>query len=96
MRTLNSILVVLDPQQEEQPALERAAYLASRYGVPDDRIHALEGPVGWVVPEVSRELIAEFVVLGNVSREGKAGVSIGSTAESTLDALNTNVLIVKT
>ena len=72
------------------------ADLASRYGVQDDQIHALEGPVDWVVPEVSRELVAEFVVLGNVSREGNAGLSIGSTAESTLDALNTNVLIVKT
>lgn len=72
------------------------AELASRYDVPDDRIHAREGPVDWIVPEVSKELVAEFVVFGNVSREGNAGLSIGSTAESTLDALNTNVLIVKT
>lgn len=57
--------------------------------------HAEEGPVDWVVPKVSRDLVAEFVVIGNVSREGKAGLSIGSVAEATLDAVDTNVLMVR-
>ncbi len=74
---------------------EHLATLAQAYDVPLDRLHALEGPVDWVVPNVADELVAEFVVLGNVSRQGKAGISIGSTAESTLDALNTNVLMVR-
>ena len=69
--------------------------LGGRYAIPAERIHAIEGPVDWVVPHVSEELVAEFVVMGNVSREGLTGISLGSTAESTLDTLNTNVLMVR-
>ena len=69
--------------------------LARRHNVTPEQIHSREGPVDWVVPEVSKELIAEFVVMGNVSREGKAGISIGTAAEATLDALDTNVLMVR-
>ena len=60
-----------------------------------DYWHCIEGPVDWVVARVSVDLVAEFVVLGNVSRQGIAGLSLGSTAESNLDALNTNVLMVR-
>lgn len=75
----------------EQHLLE----LGARYAIPAERIHAVEGPVDWVVPKVSADLVAEFVVMGNVSREGLTGISIGSTAETTLDALNTNVLMAR-
>lgn len=74
---------------------ENLEALASSYGVKQENLHASEGPVDWVVPKVADELVAEFVVLGNVARQGKSGLSIGSTAESTLDALNTNVLMVR-
>ncbi len=69
--------------------------MADQYGVIMEHVHAVEGPVDWVIPKIANQLVAEFVVLGNVSRESKAGRSIGSTAESTLDALNTNVLMVR-
>ncbi len=69
--------------------------LAGEYGIAPEHVHAVEGPVDWVVPNLSEEMIAEFVVLGNVSRVGKAGLSLGSMAESTLDRLNTNVLMVQ-
>jgi len=59
------------------------------------RADAMFKPVDWVVPKIADDLVAEFVVLGNVSRQGKAGLTIGSTAESTLDALHTNVLMVR-
>ena len=74
---------------------DHLAELANQYGVIDERVHAVEGPVDWVVSKVSEDLVAEFVVMGNASRSGKAGLSIGSTAESTLDSLNTNVLLAK-
>ncbi len=74
---------------------EHLATLADQYGVIEERVHAVEGPVDWVVAQVSADLVAEFVVLGNVSRQGITGLSLGSTAESTLDALNTNVLMVR-
>lgn len=74
---------------------EHLTELADEYGVISERVHAIEGPVDWVISSVSQELVAEFVVMGNVSREGRAGISIGSMAESTLESLNTNVLMVK-
>lgn len=57
--------------------------------------HAIAGPVDWVIPKVSEDLVTEFVVMGNVSRESITGLSIGNTAESILDQLNTNVLMVR-
>jgi len=69
--------------------------LGEQYGVLEQHQHAIEGPVEWVIPKVSEELVAEFVVMGNVSRESLAGLSIGSTAETILDQLHTNVLMVR-
>lgn len=71
------------------------AEMADEYGVVDSRIHAIEGPVDWAISKVSSELVAEFVVMGNATRQGRTGLSIGSTAETTLDSLNTNVLVVR-
>ena len=68
--------------------------LATEYDVPAARVHLAEGPVDWVISQVSQHLIAEFVVMGNVARDGIAGVSVGTSAEQTLDRLNTNVLLV--
>jgi universal stress protein E len=69
--------------------------LGEQYGVLEEHQHAMEGPVDWVIPKVSEDLVAEFVVMGNVSRESLAGLSIGSTAETVLDQLHTNVLVVR-
>ena len=44
--------------------------VGEKYGVLDEHQHAIEGPVDWVIPKVSKGLLAEFVVMGNVSREG--------------------------
>jgi universal stress protein E len=75
--------------------LDNLRKLGEEYGVLEGHQHAIEGPVDWVIPKVSEEIVAEFVVMGNVSREGLTGISIGSTAESILDQLNTNVLMVR-
>ncbi len=69
--------------------------LGEEYGVIGEHQHAIEGPVDWAIPKVSKDLVAEFVVMGNVSRDSVTGLSIGNTAESILDQLNTNVLMVR-
>ena len=69
--------------------------LGEQYGVQEEHQHAVEGPVEWAIPKVSEDLVAEFVVMGNVSRESLAGLSLGSTAETILDQLHTNVLMVR-
>lgn len=66
-----------------------------QYNVLEQHLHAIEGPVDWVIPKVSEDLVAEFVVMGNVSRQSLTGISIGSAAESILDELKTNVLMVR-
>ncbi len=71
------------------------AKMGEQHGVPVERQHAVEGPVDWVISKVSQELVAEFVVMGNVFREGMSGISVGSSAESILDRLKTNVLVVR-
>ncbi len=74
---------------------EHLAELADEYGIIEERVHAIEGPTDWAISTVSSELVVEFVVMGNASRPGKAGLNIGTSAETTLDALETNVLMVK-
>ena len=69
--------------------------LADKYLVNSDHIHLVEGPVEWVIPKVSREIVAEFVVLGTVAREGVGGIALGNTAEHILDKLNCDVMVVK-
>ena len=68
--------------------------IATNYGVSAEHVHLSEGPVDWVISQVSSHLVAEFVVMGNVAREGIAGMSVGTSTEQTLDQLNTNVLLV--
>jgi len=75
--------------------IENLKRLGDEYGVLEEHQHAIEGPVDWVIPKVSKDLVAEFVVMGNVSRKSRTGVSIGNTAESILDQLRTNVLMVR-
>jgi len=69
--------------------------LAAGYDVNKEHIHLVEGPVDWVIPKVSREIVAEFVVLGTVARHGVGGIALGNTAEQILDKLNCDVMVVK-
>ncbi|HJN50504.1 MAG: universal stress protein UspE [Pseudomonadales bacterium] len=69
--------------------------LADTYQVTDNHIHLVEGPVDWVIPKISREIVAEFVVLGSVARQGVGGITLGNTAEHILDKLNCDVMVVK-
>jgi|TARA_Y100000310_G_scaffold336915_1_gene422674 universal stress protein E len=69
--------------------------LADKYLVTSEHIHLVEGPVDWVIPKISREIVAEFVVLGTVARQGVGGITLGNTAEHILDKLNCDVMVVK-
>ncbi len=68
---------------------------AEQFAVHEDHIHLLEGPVDWVIPRVSRDVYAEFVVMGTVARQRMGGVALGNTAEHILDELNCDVLVLK-
>jgi universal stress protein E len=68
---------------------------ATDYKVEDQHVHLVEGPVDWVIPTVSRDIVAEFVVMGTVSRQRMGTMALGNTAEHILDELNCDVLVVK-
>lgn len=68
---------------------------AAQFSVETEHIHLVEGPVDWVIPTVSRDIVAEFVVMGTVARQRMGGMALGNTAEHILDELNCDVLVLK-
>jgi universal stress protein E len=68
---------------------------ARQYSVREEHVHLVEGPVDWVIPTVSRDIVAEFVVMGTVARQRMGGMALGNTAEHILDELNCDVLVLK-
>jgi len=68
---------------------------ARQFSVEDEHVHLVEGPVDWVIPTVSRDIVAEFVVMGTVARQRMGGMALGNTAEHILDELNCDVLVLK-
>lgn len=67
----------------------------SRYGIADDRLHVAEGPADTLIPQFAADLQAEVTVIGTVARTGLSGALIGNTAEVVLDALESDVLVIK-
>jgi len=52
---------------------------------PNSRLHLIEGRARDVVPEKARELNADLIVLGTLSRTGIPGYFIGNTSENILN-----------
>jgi len=69
--------------------------LAKKYGVPPKRRHLRMGEISSEIVNVAKRTRASIVVMGAVSRSGLRRIFIGSTAESTLDVMPCDVLIVK-
>lgn len=74
------------------PALDRVLRAAD---VPAGRRHLLAGDPAVVVRDAARQLHADIVVAGAVSRSGLKRLFIGNTAERLLDWLPCDLLIVK-
>jgi len=55
----------------------------------------LEGPADVVIPQVAHQISAAVTVIGTVARTGLSGALIGNTAEVILDALESDVLVLK-
>jgi universal stress protein E len=69
--------------------------LAEKAGIERLNAHAIEGAPDKVIPKVAEEIGASVVVLGTAARDGLKAAVIGNTAEKVLDALHTNVLVVR-
>lgn len=87
-REHQSRLDALDWKMQKQFGDETHDYLAPRF-------HLRSGPPRDVVPALAKELKADLVVMGTVSRTGIPGFLIGNTAEVILNNLECSVLAVK-
>jgi universal stress protein E len=99
-------LVLVDPAidsttlttaYEAQKASSRASFekFARATRIPKARCHLLDTDPIFAIPQVAREIGADLVVMGAVSRSGLKRVFIGNTAERLLDDLPCDVLVVK-
>ncbi|MEE9098751.1 universal stress protein [Pseudomonas nitroreducens] len=67
----------------------------AEYGVDNDHLHIEEGPADVLIPRAAHSLTAAVTVIGSVARTGFSGALIGNTAEVVLDALESDVLVLK-
>lgn len=65
------------------------------YGIGNHRLHIAEGSADLLIPQLASQLDAAVVVIGSVARTGLSGALIGNTAEVVLDALESDVLVLK-
>lgn len=79
----------------EERYREACRAFRAEYGLTDDQLHVEEGPADAVIPLAARDLNAVVTVIGSVARTGLSGVLMGNTAEVVLDALDTDVLVLK-
>jgi universal stress protein E len=69
--------------------------LAQEYSVPRQRVHIADGSATDTLPPFAQQVKADIVVMGGVARARIGRLLIGHTAERVLDALESDVLVVK-
>ena len=74
---------------------EQAAAFAREYALEPEYMHLKEGDADNLIPLMARELDAAVTIIGTVARTGLSGALIGNTAEAVLDAVETDVIVVK-
>lgn len=73
----------------------RLLTLAERYDIPRQRVHVLEGDPAQALPRLAEQQMADIVVIGVAARSRLRRALIGHTSERILDALASDVLVVK-
>ncbi|QLF92349.1 universal stress protein [Pseudomonas sp. ABC1] len=96
----SAMLAAADPAFQLKETIEaryRAAcqQFQSEFDIEDDHLHIEEGPADALIPYTCNRLQAVVTVLGTVARTGFSGVLMGNTAEVVLDALESDVLVLK-
>ena len=74
---------------------EQCKAFQAQYEVNDQHLHVEEGPADVLIPFTAHRLNAVVTVIGTVARTGFSGALIGNTAEVVLDALESDVLVLK-
>jgi universal stress protein E len=68
---------------------------AKEHGISSGRVHVAQGSVGSSLIALADEMRADVVVMGAISRSGLKRLFIGNTAETVLDRLSCDLLLVK-
>lgn len=74
---------------------EQCESFIKEFELEPEQMHVKEGPADVLIPKMAKELDAVVTVIGTVARTGLSGALIGNTAEVVLDAVETDVLVLK-
>ena len=74
---------------------EQCKAFQAKFDIDDSHMHIEEGPADVLIPHAAHKLRAAVTIIGTVARTGISGALIGNTAEVVLDALESDVLVLK-
>lgn len=74
---------------------EQCAKFQAEFDIDDTRLHIEEGPADVLIPHAAHKWEAAVTIIGTVARTGLSGALIGNTAEVVLDAVESDVLVLK-
>jgi universal stress protein E len=74
---------------------EQCRAFQAEFDIDDEHLHIAEGPADVLIPFTVHKLQAAVIVIGTVARSGLSGTLIGNTAEVVLDAVESDVLVLK-
>jgi nucleotide-binding universal stress UspA family protein len=74
---------------------EQCRAFQAEFDIDNDHLHIAEGPADVLIPYMVHKLQAAVTVIGTVARTGLSGTLIGNTAEVVLDAVESDVLVLK-
>jgi universal stress protein E len=82
-------------EEERKAKLKELTALTSDYRLPTANIHLETGSATEVLCRVARQCGIDIMAMGAISRRGLKRIAVGSTAESVLERLPCDLLVVK-
>jgi universal stress protein E len=92
---IDALTLAATYEQQKERSREEFKAFADKARVPRASRHLIDSDPLFAIPQVAREVGADLVVMGAVSRSGLKRVFIGNTAERVLDDLPCDVLVIK-
>lgn len=68
---------------------------AKKFTIDESKVHIEQGNADDGISHCAQTIEADMVIVGNIGREGLAGLFLGNTAESLVDLVNCDVLVIK-
>ena len=89
------IVTGAEAREHAKRVTQRVAVETRRFAISKRSLHVVAGEPDEVLPRLVRQLHAQIVVMGVVSRSGLNRFFIGNTAERVIDELNCDLCVVK-